>query len=281
MCRRARRTTKVCEAGAAAPARRRTRIRVEADDVLISDAHVAAEVIVGPRDEPRGGRADARAHGVGRGRVADARGRVARGPLIKKTVHEDARVRDARRHHGVEGRDLVRHEVRVVHVGRACARAKRLLPHGDAVLIAEIEPALALRIMRAAHPVRVEAEQHVHVRPLLRRRDSGTGIQPQRVTVVAEQLVRDVVDRDARRLGVDADDADARADGDGVIARALLDSDCEEARVAGRPRAPRLRHGHGGKHGDAVNHRHLDGRAERGAAAGAGEGAERAGARAS
>ena len=50
---------------------------------------------------------------------------------------------------------LVLHKVVIIKVGRFCAGAKRLLPDGNAILIAQIQEALVLRVVSAAHIVDV------------------------------------------------------------------------------------------------------------------------------
>lgn len=59
---------------------------------------------------------------------------------------------------------LVLHKVVIAKVGRLCAGAKRLLPDGNAILVAQIQEALVLRVVSATHIVDVGLLQQGQVR---------------------------------------------------------------------------------------------------------------------
>ena len=115
----------------------------------------------------------------------------------RKLTGHDGRVVCARLHHLLELLQLLGHPGLVLEHGGLHARPERLLPHGHARGVEAVQPALVLRVVRAADVVRAAAQQQrqVKVQLLVRRRTPRLG--PLRVVIPPVQLHHRAVQRHA------------------------------------------------------------------------------------
>ena len=124
-----------------------------------------------------------------------------------------------------------------VHLGRKIPPAERLLPHEDAVLVAQVEEALRLRIVRSADEVAADRLQELDVaqHQILRGRCALVGMRL--VAVNALQEERLAVQQEMRAVNADFADPEPR--------HAPIDGNRVEVRRLRRP-GPALRHEYGG-----------------------------------
>mmetsp|Transcript_17008 Transcript_17008/g.68591 ORF Transcript_17008/g.68591 Transcript_17008/m.68591 type:complete len:691 (+) Transcript_17008:364-2436(+) len=215
-------------------------VRVERDERGVGQALVVRLFVGGPRDEARRVKC---LQAVGHGGVRSAGRRVFGGALVEEAPRHDGRVVERGGDHLVELLELQLHERLVGEVLDRDARAEGLFPHGDAELVEPVEPALVLRVVRAADVRRPRAREQADVAVEVGVRGRhGRGVGPLRVVVVARQRgERGAVQSEARRV-VDGDgrpraEAEALADAAAATVYGGGDAHSVERGVAQRPGA--------------------------------------------